>query len=153
MFTYRRQNSIFMGKELTKMKKILLSVIALLSLGVLFAAPAGAATCKPSPANHVYCCNDTPTSIDFKCPKPTKENPELSITQVILMVVNFLAIGVGIAVVGGIVWGSLWYTTANGNAGQAQQGISIIINAVIGLVLFLFMWALINFLVPGGLFR
>ena len=142
-----------MGKELTKMKKILLSVIALLSLGVLFAVPAGAATCKPSPANRVYCCNDTPTSIDFKCPTPTKENPELSITQVIVMVINFLAIGVGIAVVGGIVWGSLWYTTANGNAGQAQQGISIIVNSVIGLVLFLFMWALINFLVPGGLFK
>ena len=142
-----------MGKELAKMKKIFLSVFALLSLGVLFAVPASAAECKPNPSKSVYCCGDAATSIDFKCPTPTKDNPEVTITQLVVTVINFLAIGVGIAVVGGIVWGSLWYTTANGNAGQAQQGISIIVNSILGLVLFLFMWALINFLVPGGLFK
>lgn len=141
-----------MGKELAKMKKLLLACLAILSLGVLLAVPAGAAVCEPEPKNSVYCCGDAPTSIDFKCPTPTKKDPELTVTQVIIVVINFLAIGVGIAVVGGIVWGSLWYTTANGNAGQAQQGVSIIINSIIGLVLFMFTWALINFLVPGGVF-
>lgn len=129
------------------MKKILLSALAILSLGVLFAVPVSAKEeCKP------YCCNGTPTSVDFGCKTPTTDEPELNITRIVVMAINFLAIGVGIAVVGGIVWGSLWYTTANGNAGQAQQGISIIVNSVVGLVLYLFMWALINFLVPGGLF-
>lgn len=141
-----------MGKELAKMKKLLLACFAVLSLGVLLAVPAGAAECKPDPKISVYCCGDAPTSVDFKCPPVTKSNPEITVTQTIVVVINFLAIGVGIAVVGGIIWGSLWYTTANGNAGQAQQGVSIIINSIIGLVLFIFTWALINFLVPGGVF-
>lgn len=68
-------------------------------------------------------------------------------------VFNFFAIGIGILVVAGIIMGGIRYATAGGNTGQAQQGISIITNAVIGLLLFLFMYALINWLVPGGLFH
>lgn len=74
------------------------------------------------------------------------------IINMLLALVNFLAIGVGIAVVGGIVWGSITYIRSNGNSSIAQQGITIIINAVVGLLLFIFMYAIINFLVPGGLF-
>lgn len=75
-------------------------------------------------------------------------NPAMSI---ILQVTNFLAIGVGIAVVGGIVWGALMYISSNGDAAKTKQAITIIVNAVIGLLLFIFGWALVNALVPGGL--
>lgn len=57
---------------------------------------------------------------------------------------------VGIAVVGGITWGGMLYASSNGNASKAQQGITVIVNAVIGLLLFIFMFAIANFLVPGG---
>lgn len=73
-----------------------------------------------------------------------------SIPSVVNTIINFLAIGVGIAVVGGIVWGALLYTTSNGDSGKAQQGITVIVNAVIGLLVFIFMYAIINFIVPGG---
>lgn len=133
------------------MKKFILACLSVLSMGLLFAMPAGAAACRPDPANNVYCCGTTQTSVDFKCQADDPRKPGVnSTTSLILTVINFMAIGVGIAVVGGIVWGSLWYITANGNVSQAQQGISIIINAVIGLVLFTFLWSLVNFLVPGG---
>lgn len=71
----------------------------------------------------------------------------------LLAIFNFLAVGVGIIVTGGIVFGAIQYTTANGNASQTQQGITVIVNSVIGLLLFIFMFAILNFLVPGGLFR
>jgi len=77
------------------------------------------------------------------------ENP---IIRAFVEIFNFLAVGVGILTVLGIILGGIKYITANGNSSQAEQGITIIVNAVIGLLLFIFMFSLINWLVPGGLF-
>jgi hypothetical protein len=74
------------------------------------------------------------------------------ITDLLLVVINFLAVGVGIAVVGGIIWGGLIYASSNGDSAKTKQAVNIIVNAVIGLLLFFFMYAIINFLVPGGIF-
>jgi len=70
--------------------------------------------------------------------------------DLITMIFRVLAGIVGIAVVGGITWGGMLYASSNGNASKAQQGITVIVNAVIGLLLFIFMFAITNFLVPGG---
>ena len=43
--------------------------------------------------------------------------------------------------------------TARGNAGQTQKGIVAIINALIGIVLYALAFAIINFLVPGGVLK
>lgn len=75
------------------------------------------------------------------------------IIGLLLQIVNFLAVGVGIAVVGGIIWGGLVYASSNGDASKVKQAKAIIVNSVIGLILFFFMFALINYLVPGGLFN
>lgn len=65
----------------------------------------------------------------------------------------FIAGGVGLAVTGGIVGGSYLYISARGNAGQAQKGQDMIVNSVIGLLLFIFMYAILQFLIPGGIFQ
>lgn len=80
----------------------------------------------------------------------TDGNP---VVNMLLQIINFLAVGVGIAVVGGIIWGGLTYASSNGDSNKVQQAKMIIVNAVIGLLLFFFMYALINYLVPGGLFN
>jgi len=69
------------------------------------------------------------------------------------IVFGVLASLVGIAVVAGISWGGMLYATSNGNSAKAQQGITTIVNAVIGLLIFIFLFAITNFLVPGGIFR
>jgi hypothetical protein len=69
----------------------------------------------------------------------------------LILIIRFLSAGVGIAVVGGIVYGGIMYMTARDNAGQTQKAITIIVNAVIGLLLYIFLFAIINFLVPGGI--
>lgn len=65
----------------------------------------------------------------------------------------FMAGGIGLAVVGGIIWGAYMYITARANAAQTQQGQTIILNSVIALLLFIFMWAILQFLIPGGIIR
>lgn len=65
-------------------------------------------------------------------------------------IIKFLSIGVGIAVVAGIAIGGIQYATAQGNPSGAQKGITTIMNAIIGLVLYLLMFALLQFLIPGG---
>lgn len=64
----------------------------------------------------------------------------------------FLAGGVGLAVVGGIVAGAYMYITARANAAQTQKGQTMILNSVIALFLFIFMYAILQFLIPGGIF-
>ena len=144
------------------MKKIILTCLALLTVGLLFVAPVSAAADKVNcPADNgktkkdadgnkytAYCCGTSQTSIDFSCKSGT-----LTVTSVLLTILNFLAVGVGIAVVGGIAWGGVTYITSDGNAAKAQQGVVIIINSVVGLLMFIFMYGILNFLVPGGLFN
>lgn len=134
------------------MKKLTLVIASVFTLAALVLAPSVtfAASCgvknKYDATGKVIGTEPIKTSIDYGC-----SGKGDGITQIFLVAVNFLAIGVGIAVVGGIVFGGIRYASANGNASQAQQGITVIANAVIGLMLFLFMYAIINFLVPGGL--
>lgn len=75
-----------------------------------------------------------------------------SVWNLLAVVVNFLAIGVGVAVLAGIIFGGFLYASSGGSAEQAKRGIGHIRNAIIALLLFIFMYALINFIIPGGLF-
>ncbi len=75
---------------------------------------------------------------------------DVGIKDLFVEVLRFLSAGVGIAVVAGIAIGGIKYSTSQGNPAGAQQGITIITNAVIALILYLLMFALLQFLVPGG---
>jgi hypothetical protein len=68
-------------------------------------------------------------------------------------VLQFLAAGVGLAVAGGIIFGGYLYITARANAGQVEKAKTVIINSVVGLLLFVFMYAILQFLIPGGVFN
>ena len=130
------------------MKKIITSltslVITIATVAIVFVAPvAMAASCGKNTSG-----KDIQTTIDYGC-----SGSGSGVLQLLIVFVNFMAIGVGVAVVGGIVFGALRYTSANGNAAHAQQGITYIVNSIIGLLLFIFLYALVNFLVPGGLFN
>lgn len=90
-------------------------------------------------------CVNNPNCTDASC---LQTNP---IFTILIIGVRFLSAGVGIAVVGGIVWGGIVYLTARENAGQVQKAIGIITNALIALLVYLLMFAIINFLIPGGI--
>lgn len=82
--------------------------------------------------------------------KTVEENP---MYVWLIGIIRFLSAGVGIAVVGGIVWGGIMYAAGRDNPGQTQRATAIIVNALIGLLLYIFMFAILNFLIPGGILR
>lgn len=124
------------------MKKIILLLACLFSFSVttLFLI---------TPVAEAASCNGVETSIDLGC----NDYDTDSISGIIMYVINFLAIGVGIAVLAGIAWGGFTYARAGGDTSATKQGMDTIRNAVIGLVLFIFMYAAVDFMVPGGAFN
>ena len=64
-----------------------------------------------------------------------------------------MTVGVGIVAVGGIVYGAILYASAQDNREQVQKAVKIIRSVGIGILLYLFMAVIINWLVPGGVFN
>lgn len=73
-----------------------------------------------------------------------------AIGGVLKFIMTILSVGVGIVAVGGIVYGALLYSSARDNGGQTEQAMTIIRNVVIGVLLYIFMITILNWLVPGG---
>ena len=77
-----------------------------------------------------------------------------SITETVVIIFNWAAVGVAIVVVAMIIVGAIQYITGSkgGEDKKAKAGMGTIRNAIIALVLYMIMWSLLNFLVPGGVF-
>jgi hypothetical protein len=71
----------------------------------------------------------------------------------IQVIVNFLAASVGIIVTGVILLGGIQYILAGGNATALTAARQRIINGLIALFAFLFMYAFLQWIIPGGIFN
>lgn len=92
-------------------------------------------------------CGDTETFFDWGCDNGTS-NP---IMDVIVTIFNWLSIGVVTVIIIVVVIGGIQYMTAGGNSDNAKKAKERILNAIIALGLYLIMWVLLNYLVPGGM--
>lgn len=105
-----------------------------------------------APAASAASCGKTQTSI-ISCPEGSETDAESSaVWQLLLMALNIMTAGIGILAVGGIVYGSILYTTAADKAEQTKKARGIITNVVIGIVAYGLMYLVLNFLIPGGIF-
>jgi hypothetical protein len=139
------------------MKKIVVTAISLLLLSTATAASSLAV------ASAAYTCGKDSsgkaieTSIDFTMggafSKLCDGAGASPINALLLWAISIMSIGVGIAVVIGIILGGIAYAMSDGDAGKAKEGQEMIGNAIIGLFLFIFLYAGANFLIPGGLFK
>lgn len=93
-------------------------------------------------------CEDIKTSI-IRCDESKGGN---AIWGVLLLVINIMTAGVGVVAVGGIVYAGILYTAARDNASQVTKAKDIIFNVVLGLVAYGGMYALLQWLIPGGVF-
>ena len=84
--------------------------------------------------------------------RPNTDISSTGLWGVLLLVINILTGAVGIAAVGGVVYGSILYASSGGNAEQTKKGMETIRNTIIGMVLYALMYAFLNFIIPGGLF-
>lgn len=125
------------------MKKVIaFSTVTLVLIGMMSIVVAPVALAATT-------CNGIETSLDYHC----NDYQTDSISAILMTVINFMAVGVGIAVVAGIAWGGLTYSRSGGDSAAAKEGMDTIRNAIIGLALFLGLWALANFFIPGGAFN
>lgn len=84
----------------------------------------------------------------FACEGDGAEAASGLLQQIMLI----MSVGVGVVAVGGIVYGAILYATARDSQEQVRKSIRVIRAVAIGILLYIFMVAIINWLVPGGVF-
>jgi len=92
------------------------------------------------------------TSILKDCGSKAEDEDGAGIFCILNIVLEVLTYGVGIAATIGFVISGIQYATSRDDAGQLARAKNRMINIAIGLFLYATMWALLNFLLPGGLF-
>lgn len=75
-----------------------------------------------------------------------------AINNVLKIAITTLTFLIGIAAVGGLAWASVQYAKAEDDSGKVSDARGLIRNIVIGLLLYGFLIAIINWLIPGGVF-
>lgn len=84
------------------------------------------------------------TSIDIGCEK--KGNPIMDLT---FAIIKLLSDGVGLVIVASLIWASIQYIGSRGDPNSTAMAIKRIRSNVTALVLFIFAYALLNYVVPG----
>lgn len=107
--------------------------------------PSAAAAAYQTKYNHAYgwCVGGV---------APTGDVKTTGVWGILILGINILTAGVGILAVGGIIYGSILYTSSGGNPENTKKAMTFITNVVIGIVAYGAMFALLNFVIPGGLF-
>lgn len=72
------------------------------------------------------------------------------IVKYLVLIINLLSGVVGIVVAASIIVGGIQYSAAGGDPQKVSAAKNRIRNAIIALVFFIFGYALLNYLVPGG---
>jgi len=93
---------------------------------------------------NVYAQQSTPTS-------PISNN--ILVTHYIVPFVKFLGIGFGLIVTIMLVVGGIQYSAAGDSPQAVEAAKKRIRNAIFALILFILMGAILQFLVPGGIFQ
>lgn len=75
----------------------------------------------------------------------------LDIDGILELILNILVYGIGVAAVVGVVVAGIMYLTARDSEAQVAAAKKRLYEVVIGLVLWVAMWSLLNWLIPGGL--
>lgn len=130
-----------------KIKQKIAITLCAITLGtgaVAVAGPAAlAAECGGAKTSIISC------SQNAKNPRAVKDT---GIWGLLLLALNIMTAGVGILAVGGVVYASILYASSSDNAEQTKRAKDIIKNIAIGILGYIGMYILINFLIPGGVF-
>lgn len=92
-------------------------------------------------------CGGVATSI-ISC----EEGGDGGVVHILRLAIDILSIGVGILAVVGISWSGVQYLTAREDTGRATKAKRRLFEIVIGIVLFVSVWGLLEWLLPGSRF-
>jgi Type IV secretion system pilin len=96
--------------------------------------------------------NEVRVAFDFGCRGDQYNGTLNPVIDIMFAIFRFLSAGVGLVVIGSIIVAGIQYATSAGNPQATQAAIKRISSSVLALLLFMFIFTLANFLVPGGLF-
>lgn len=105
--------------------------------GVMVTQSALAASCAGADTSVISCDGEGGTAL----------------INIVKQVIQILTAGVGVAAVGAVIFGAVLYTTSEGSPDKIKKAREIWTNTVIGLLMFAFMVAITNFIIPGGVFN
>jgi hypothetical protein len=104
------------------------------------------------------------TSINFGCngnpcppaPQTTNNPPYCStnhngIIDLMFAIIRFLSDGVGLVVIASIVIGGVQYIVSRGEPNETQKAIKRLTSALLALVIYIFAYAILNYVIPNGL--
>lgn len=94
-------------------------------------------------------CKDGIRTALFGCVRDDKQGGP--VFKLLGLVVKILTFGVGSLAVFGLVFSGLQYASARDNEAQVKKAKDRIMNIVIGLVIYAVMYAVVSWLIPGGL--
>ena len=129
------------------MKKILLILSSIFLLSLVSVAFTGTFvnaqnSCGGVETSIISCDNDGGSTANVK---------DSAVWQILRVAINILTGGIMIAALGGLIYASVLYTSSGANPETRKKSISIMTNIVIGIVTYALMWALLNFILPGGI--
>lgn len=125
--------------------KIKQTMLAISALGIVGVAPLAMST-----QANALTCTVLPQSL---CDSSDEGDLESSgIWQLIILVINILTALIGFVAVGVIAYAAFLYTTAQDSSEQTKQAKEMIRNVMIGLLVYVMMWAGLQWLIPGGIF-
>lgn len=128
--------------------KIKTSLLALVLIIVPLMIPAATVSLVLSPTTtYAASCEDGDAK---KCIEGSKAN---AIMVKILFFIRFLSALVLVVAVIMIIIGGIQYTTSNGNPQAVAAAKKRISDVFIGLLAYIFLWAFLEWLIPGGLWK
>ncbi len=93
-----------------------------------------------------------PVEIDKECDNINDPTRPCQMLVYLKNGINFLSAVAGIAITFSLIWAGYQYMTARANAGIVTAAKNRIIMTLVALLLYIFMYAILNWLIPGGLF-
>jgi hypothetical protein len=94
------------------------------------------------------------TSIDFGCKgESCSGNNCNAIIDMTFAVIRFLSNGVGLFVVGSLVVAGIQYTISRADPSGVQAAQNRIQSSLIALLIFIFSYAILNYVIPSGFFK
>lgn len=95
-------------------------------------------------------CGGAKETAIIKCSEGAGEG---AIIYLLRYVIQLMTYGIGIVAVGGVILAGIMYASAGGSQEQIKKAKVMLFNIAIGLVAYAFMFAITNFLIPGGVFN
>jgi hypothetical protein len=142
--------NIIQTKAIKSLRPLILALALLFPMMTVEVSYAATATSNCNSAQGTTCNPSDPAASSTKCASVTNGNCDL-INNYVNPLIDFLSALVGVAVVVSIIIGGIQYSSSGGDPSKVSAAKNRIRNSLIALVVFLFLFGLINFLVPGGI--